>query len=81
MKWQMFREFDNGSEAELLKEYLQKNGVPVKIDHGTLESGVDGVRLFVPNELIHRAKWFAADSSFSDEELSYLATGSLEKVE
>jgi len=61
----------------LLKEFLQKNGVPVKIDHGTLKSGVDGVYVFVPQELMHRAKWFTADSAFSDEELEFLATGKL----
>lgn len=77
LNWQVFKVFENGSEAELLKDFLQKNGVPVKIDHGILESGVDGVYLYVPEELVHRAKWFAADSAFTDEELDYLATGKL----
>ena len=78
MNWCLFKVFENSSEAELTKDFLQKNGVPVKIDFGSLESGVDGVHLFVTESLLHRAKWIIADSAFTDTELDYLATGQLD---
>jgi len=77
MDWTIFKSFDNRALAEMMSELFQTNDVPTKIDYGAYNSGVDGVHLYVASHMLHRARWLISDSAFTDEELSYLATGKL----
>ena len=77
MEWTIFKTFDSRSMADMLAELFRSNDVPTKIDYGIYGSGLDGVYLYVPSNLVHRAKWLTAETKFSDEELNYLATGEL----
>lgn len=77
MEWTIFKSFDNRALAEMMSERFRSNGIPTKIDYGAYNSGVDGVRLYVPQELVHRARWLTSETALSDEELDYLATGEL----
>ena len=77
MDWELFKTVDDRGTAEMLAELFKSNGIPTRIDYGALETGMDGVRIFVSSELAHRARWLLADQEFSDEELTYLATGKL----
>ena len=77
MEWTIFKSFDNRALAEMISERFQLNGIPTKLDYGAYNSGVDGVRLYVPQNLVHRARWLTSETALSDEELDYLATGEL----
>ncbi len=77
MEWEVFKTFDDRANAELVADHLTQNGVPARIDYGSLESGVDGIRLYVSSQLAHRARWLLSESEFTDSELEYLATGKL----
>jgi len=75
MDWTHYKTFDNSAAAELLVTRLLSNGVPARIDYGALESGVDGISVYVASNLVHRARWLEVDCDISEAELSYLATG------
>ena len=77
MDWELFKTVDDRGTAEMLAELFKSNDIPTRIDYGALQAGIDGVRVYVPAELAHRARWILTDQGFSDEELSYLATGKL----
>lgn len=77
MDWVIFQSFDNRSLADMLSERLEANDVPTKIDYGAYHPGVDGVSLYVPSHLVHRAKWLCKETALSEEELVFLATGEL----
>jgi hypothetical protein len=77
MDWVIFQSFDNRSLADMLSERFEANDIPTKIDYGAYHPGVDGVHLYVPSHLVHRAKWLCNESALSDEELVFLATGEL----
>ena len=77
MDWELFKTVNDRGTAELLTELFRNNDIPTRIDYGAFESGVDGVRIYVSAELAHRARWVTADTGYSEEELSFLATGSL----
>lgn len=77
MDWVVFKSFDNRALAEMMAERFNANEVPTKIDYGVYHIGVDAVNLYVPEKLVHRAKWLCNETALSDEELDFLATGSL----
>ena len=77
MEWELFETFDDRYTAEMLAELFRNNNIPTRIDYGALASGVDGFRIYIMADLAHRARWITAGSRYSEEELSYLATGSL----
>lgn len=81
MDWVLFKSFDNRALAEMMSERFLSNDVPTKIDYGAYHSGVDGVHVYVPSHLVHRAKWLCNETALSDEELNYLATGELSEAE
>ena len=64
--------------AQVLAERLNADGVPTRVQADSPLFGVARTcEIFVPTELVHRARWLLASSQFSDAELSYLATGKL----
>ena len=53
MNWELFKTVDNRWTAEMLAELFKSNGIPIQIDYGALQAGIDGVRVFVPADLAH----------------------------
>jgi hypothetical protein len=39
---------------------------------------VQGFRLMVPAEMLHRARWVVSNAAFTDEELAFFATARLD---
>ncbi len=77
MEWKLFKTVDDRANAELIANRLMSDEVPARIDYGSLEAGLEGFKIYVPAELLHRAKWLLSDAGYTDEELAYLSTGKL----
>ncbi len=77
MQWVVFEEFDERTSAESVAARLESGDVPVVIRSKPVAAVERGFRVMVPDELLHRARWLAAQFRFSDDELTCLATGEL----
>ena len=74
--WQEFAAYSNAASAEVAAGLLRSEGVPVDIVSDEPMPGlIRGFRLMVPAELLHRARWVAANADFTEEELAFFATG------
>ena len=74
------RRFATVASAEALATLLEAEGIECILDPSdpfvtAIASGGAGVRLLVPEAKRHRAEFVLRDSEFSDDELTYLATG------
>jgi hypothetical protein len=59
--------------------YLERSGVPVRVEAGSPNLDFsDNAFVLVPGHLVHRAKWYWAQSELSESELNFLATGELD---
>ena len=77
-EWYVFKKFPTHAGAEVLKTLLESEDVPTKIEpSSTLAFPPREVLLYVEKSLLHRAEWVIKNSEFSEEELTYLATGEL----
>jgi hypothetical protein len=76
--WVVFRSISEAASSQALVEFLNSKGVPARVEAPNLVPGVEGYFLVcVPEQWIHRARFFAPESSFEESELDYLATGKL----
>ena len=75
-EWCVFGEFPNAAEAEVIKSLLESEGVTAKIE---IFDPINGVRLFIEANLVHRAIWIFKSSGYTEAELDFLATGELPK--
>ncbi len=74
--WEEFESFADEASAEALAEMLLAEGVPTRIKTRSPVPGVvENVRVLVPGNLAHRARFIVASTKVSDEELEYAATG------
>ncbi len=80
--WQEFAVYSDAASAEQTAELLRNEGVPVEL---TVDQPIPGllksVRLLVPADFAHRARWVLSQAQFTDAELAYLATGALDSSE
>jgi len=76
--WVVFKTLDDPGTADMLSELLSNNSVPNRVDYGALQTGVDGVQIMVPAELLPRANMLASGNELTDAELNFLATGDLD---
>lgn len=75
--WECFAIYHDELAAEVVAGYLRRNECPAQIA-GRAGAALDpGVRVIVPGELLHRARWLWAQADLTDAELQYLATGEL----
>jgi len=74
--WECFATYADELAATVVVDYLRRNDCPAQIA-GT--SGVidAGVRVLVPGELLHRARWLWAQADLTESELQYLISGEL----
>ncbi len=77
--WQVFATFPDVASAEVTAGLLRGEDVPVEM---TVDEPIPGlinsVRLSVPADLMHRAKWLTSQAPLTEAELTFLATGKLE---
>lgn len=75
--WECFAIYPNELAAGVVADYLRRSGCPAEVA-GSAGTALDaGVRVVVPGELLHRAKWLWAKADMTEAELHYLATGEL----
>jgi hypothetical protein len=78
-EWQEFAAYSDAASAEVAAGLLRSEGVPVNVASDEPMPGlIQGFRLMVPAEMLHRARWVVSNASFSDEELAFFATERLD---
>jgi hypothetical protein len=76
--WQEFAAYSDAASAEVAAGLLRSEGVPVNVVSDELMPGlIQGFRLMVPAEMLHRARWVVSNAAFADEELAFFATARL----
>ena len=76
--WRRFARYPNYLAAHIVAGLLENEGVPTVVESWGSFPGADSSAIWVPKELMHRARWILALSPPSDAELLFLATGELE---
>jgi hypothetical protein len=77
-EWCEFAVYSDAALAEVVAGLLRGESVPVHVASDEPMPGlVRGFRILVPPDMLHRAKWIAAQAQLSEEELVFLATGQL----
>jgi hypothetical protein len=76
--WEEYSSYSDVASAEVVAGLLRSNGVPVVVlADEPLPGLITRVIVSVPADLLHRAKWVAAQAPLTDAELTFLATGKL----
>ena len=77
-EWCEFAAYSDAASAEVVAGMLRSESVPVHIASDEPMPGlIRGFRILVPPEMLHRAKWIAAQAELSEGELTFFATGQL----
>ena len=77
--WQEFAAYADAASAEVAAGLLRSEGVPVNVASDEPMPGlIQGFRLMVPPEMLHRARWVVSNAAFTDEELAFFATARLD---
>jgi hypothetical protein len=76
--WSVVATFADPLSAEALAGRLNSEDVPCQVSSNqTLPGLATEFAVLVPAELLHRAQWVLKQVNFTDQELTYLATGEL----
>jgi len=76
--WSVVATFADPISAEAMAGRLTSDEVQCQIvSNETLPGLATAFAVLVPTELLHRAQWLLKQANFSDEELTYFATGEL----
>ena len=76
--WEELLTIEHEATAQALAELLRREGVPARVEvQSPIPGLVENVRLVVPENLAHRARWLLNSPKLSDRELAYMATGKL----
>jgi hypothetical protein len=76
--WSVVARFADPISAEVLSGRLSSEDLPCRVVSNESFPGLaSAFAVLVPAELLHRAQWILKQADFSDEELTYLATGGL----
>lgn len=74
--WKPVLTVHDSLSAQALAERLSSEGVPVRVQADTaLLGAARRCRILVPARLMHRARMVLEQERFTDEELTFLATG------
>jgi hypothetical protein len=69
-------EFGDRGSADAIAGLLEGEAVHARVEaFGSVAGLPAGYRVLVDPRQLHRARWVLRDSDFSEQELSYLATG------
>ena len=77
IEWQAFETYPQHISAQIVAGLLENEGVPAIITASTAFPGLAPATLWVPQHLMHRARWIVSLAPPGDAELSFLATGEL----
>jgi hypothetical protein len=77
--WAIVARVPTFSEAEVIKLLLETENVETDIQAIDSINPTAGFNLLVEADLVHRAKWILKNQGITNGELSYLATGELQK--
>lgn len=78
-RWQQFAVYPDAASAEVAAGLLRSEGVPVNVASDEPMPGlIEGFRLMVPAEMLHRARWVVSNADFTEEELAFFATARLD---
>jgi hypothetical protein len=75
--WESFAIYHDELAAGVVAEYLRRNDCPAQVAGSAGTALEPSVRVLVPGELLHRARWLWATADLTEAELQYLATGEL----
>ena len=75
--WECFAVYHDELAAAVVAGYLRRNDCPAQISGRAGAALEPGVRVIVPGELMHRARWLWAKADLTEAELQYFATGEL----
>ena len=75
--WECFAVYHDELAAGVVVDHLLRNDCPAQIAGRTGIGPDSGVRVLVPGELLHRAKWLWAQADLTEAELNYLISGEL----
>lgn len=75
--WECFAVYGNELAAGVVADYLRRNDCPAQVAGSAGTAFEAAVRVLVPGELLHRARWLWAKADLTEAELQYLATGEL----
>jgi hypothetical protein len=75
--WERFERYPNHITASIVAGRLEADGVPTIVEAVSAFPGVFCATIWVPKELMHRARWVLAWPAPTDSELTFLATGEL----
>jgi hypothetical protein len=76
--WSAVATFADPLSAEALAGRLTSEKLPCQVvSDETLPGLATAFAVLVPAELLHRAQWILKQANFSEQELTYLATGEL----
>lgn len=76
--WSVVARFADPISAEALYGRLSSEDLPCRVvSDESLPGLATAFAVVVPAELLHKAQWVLKQANFSDEELTYLATGEL----
>jgi hypothetical protein len=77
-EWERFSRYRNDLDAHIIAGLLENEGVPTIIEPlGVSVDATSRCMLWVPKELLHRARWILAWPPPTDAELIFLATREL----
>jgi len=80
-EWRRFACYPNYLAAHIVAGLLENEGVPTVVESFGAFPGTDSSAVWVPKELLHRARWILALSPPTEAELLFLATGELQSAE
>jgi hypothetical protein len=76
--WVTVAVYSDRMSAEAVLELLAGAALPAYVSSNDHVPGLGtSFAIFVPSDLLHRARWILQDSEVSDRELTYLATREL----
>lgn len=76
--WITFAVYGDAASAEATAGLLRSETIPVHVASGEPVPGlIEGFRVMVPPDMLHRAQWILSQAQLTDEELAFLATGVL----
>jgi hypothetical protein len=75
--WQCFATYGDEVAASVVVDYFRRNDCPAQVSGSVSTNLGTGVRVMVPGELLHRAKWLWSQADLSEAELQYMISGEL----
>jgi hypothetical protein len=75
IEWEMFAHYPNYLAAQIVAGLFENEGLPSIVAAWASFPGIGSSTLWVPKQLMHRARWIAALAGPTDAELLFMATG------